>query len=216
MDHTPTFGWYYISGNQKSPSWSGVPYFYNFLTRKDSRPGPLARKPDWVNWSRGILSNSALPAASLPMILSWWRSGQPAFPRHHSGGRPQPGRRLPAVEHLPISSPAGHPYSGGPPQISDRPPNWFWEVYRFKRSMGRPFSSKVFFQQGIHQKCGDTQKYHLSADQPQYKGGGTLPEHNHKHCGQDAEKESDAQPELRDVPVAKAQVSSVLLERAVR
>ena len=32
MDHTPTFGWYYISGNQKSPSWSGVPYFYNFLT----------------------------------------------------------------------------------------------------------------------------------------------------------------------------------------
>ena len=41
MDHTPTFGWYYISGNQKSPSWSGVPYFYNFLTRKDSRPGPF-------------------------------------------------------------------------------------------------------------------------------------------------------------------------------
>ena len=40
----------------------------------------MARKPDWVNWSRGILSSSALPAASLPMILSWWRSGSPAFP----------------------------------------------------------------------------------------------------------------------------------------
>lgn len=143
MDHTPTFGWYYISGNQKSPSWSGVPYFYNFLTRKDSRPGPLARKPEWVNWSRGILSNSALPAASLPMILSWWRSGSRPF-RHHSGGRPQPGRRLPAVEHLPISSPAGHPYSVGPPQISDRPPNWFWEVYRFNALWGGHFHQRCF------------------------------------------------------------------------
>ena len=68
---------------------------------------------------------------------------------------------------------------------------------------GEAIFIKGVFQQGIHQKCGDTQKYHLSADQPQYKGGGTLPEHNHKHCGQDAEKESDAQPELRDVPVGE-------------
>lgn len=32
MNYTPTFGWYYISANDKSPSWSGVEYFYNFMT----------------------------------------------------------------------------------------------------------------------------------------------------------------------------------------
>ena len=32
MNFTPTFGWYYISGNDKSPSWSGVEYFYDFMT----------------------------------------------------------------------------------------------------------------------------------------------------------------------------------------
>ena len=32
MNYTPTYGWYYISGYDKSPSWSGVNYFYNFIT----------------------------------------------------------------------------------------------------------------------------------------------------------------------------------------
>lgn len=26
------YGWYYINANQKSPSWTGVEYLYNFLT----------------------------------------------------------------------------------------------------------------------------------------------------------------------------------------
>lgn len=41
MNYTPTFGWYYISANRKSPSWTGVPYFFNFLTRKDASVGPV-------------------------------------------------------------------------------------------------------------------------------------------------------------------------------
>ena len=41
MNYTPTFGWYYINANQKSPSWSGVEYFYNFLTENKVRPGPV-------------------------------------------------------------------------------------------------------------------------------------------------------------------------------
>ena len=32
MNTTPTFGWYYYSANNKSPSWTGVQYLYNFLT----------------------------------------------------------------------------------------------------------------------------------------------------------------------------------------
>ena len=41
MNYTPTFGWYYIDANNKSPSWTGVPFFYNFMTRNERSPGPF-------------------------------------------------------------------------------------------------------------------------------------------------------------------------------
>ena len=44
MNYTPTFGWYYISANEKSPSWTGVEYLYNFLTRKNTYVGPAAQE----------------------------------------------------------------------------------------------------------------------------------------------------------------------------
>ena len=31
MNLTKTFGWYYINANNKSPSWTGVEYFYKFI-----------------------------------------------------------------------------------------------------------------------------------------------------------------------------------------
>ena len=43
MNFTPTFGWYYIDSNQKAPAWTGVPYFYNFLTRQGTSVGPMGR-----------------------------------------------------------------------------------------------------------------------------------------------------------------------------
>lgn len=42
MNFTPTYGWYYIDANNKSPSWTGVPFFYNFLTRSEDTVGPVA------------------------------------------------------------------------------------------------------------------------------------------------------------------------------
>jgi len=42
MNYTPDFGWYYRNANDKSPSWTGVSYFYNFLTQKNIRTGPFA------------------------------------------------------------------------------------------------------------------------------------------------------------------------------
>ena len=42
MNFTPTYGWYYINANQKSPSWTGVPFFYSFLTREEASVGPAA------------------------------------------------------------------------------------------------------------------------------------------------------------------------------
>lgn len=41
MNFTPTYGWYYIDANQKAPAWTGVPYLYNFLTRREPSVGPV-------------------------------------------------------------------------------------------------------------------------------------------------------------------------------
>ena len=43
MNYTPTFGWYYVSIDDRSPSWTGVQYFFNFITgNKDV--GPFGRE----------------------------------------------------------------------------------------------------------------------------------------------------------------------------
>ena len=42
MNYTKTFGWYYINANNKSPSWTGIEYLYNYFTRK-SGVGPIGK-----------------------------------------------------------------------------------------------------------------------------------------------------------------------------
>ena len=44
MNYTKDFGWYYINANNKAPAWTGVEYFYNFMTRKEATVGPVARE----------------------------------------------------------------------------------------------------------------------------------------------------------------------------
>ncbi len=41
MNYAPTFGWYYVSTNDRTPSWTGVEYLYNFLIG-NSGVGPFA------------------------------------------------------------------------------------------------------------------------------------------------------------------------------
>jgi hypothetical protein len=43
MNYTPTFGWYYISLDQRAPAWTGVEYFYNFMTTNEG-VGPFGRE----------------------------------------------------------------------------------------------------------------------------------------------------------------------------
>lgn len=43
MNYSKQNGWYYINGNNKSPSWSGVEFLYNFLTTNKSI-GPYGRE----------------------------------------------------------------------------------------------------------------------------------------------------------------------------
>lgn len=42
MNYTKDLGWYYINANNKAPAWTGVEYFYNFMTREEATPGPVA------------------------------------------------------------------------------------------------------------------------------------------------------------------------------
>lgn len=43
MNYTPTFGWFYKSANDRTPSWTGVEYLYNFLVNNEG-DGPFAEE----------------------------------------------------------------------------------------------------------------------------------------------------------------------------
>lgn len=43
MNYTPTFGWFYRSADDRTPSWTGVEYLYNFLVNNDGA-GPFAEE----------------------------------------------------------------------------------------------------------------------------------------------------------------------------
>ena len=59
MNYTPVYGWYYISPSERTASWSGVEYLYNFLTANrgagpfgkvvpyyEARPGDIVQLGD--------------------------------------------------------------------------------------------------------------------------------------------------------------------------
>lgn len=61
MNDTPTFGWYFRSVNDRSPSWSGVPFFYQFMVSNNG-VGPRAIEADGSDLEPGDviqLGNSA-------------------------------------------------------------------------------------------------------------------------------------------------------------
>lgn len=41
MNYTPVFGWYYINASERTASWTGVEFFYNFLVTNEG-VGPFA------------------------------------------------------------------------------------------------------------------------------------------------------------------------------
>lgn len=45
MNYTKTYGWYYLNGNNRTPSWTGVNFLYNFLISNKSE-GPFAKEVD--------------------------------------------------------------------------------------------------------------------------------------------------------------------------
>ncbi|GAE88597.1 hypothetical protein JCM21531_2050 [Acetivibrio straminisolvens JCM 21531] len=53
MNFTPTYGWYYIDANRRTPSWTGVNYLYNFLVNNKGA-GPYAVQSDVKDIQPGI------------------------------------------------------------------------------------------------------------------------------------------------------------------
>lgn len=45
MNYTPVMGWYYITSSNRTASWTGVEYLYNFLVKNDGM-GPYGREVD--------------------------------------------------------------------------------------------------------------------------------------------------------------------------
>ena len=52
MNFIPTFGWYYRTANDRTPSWTGVQFLYDFLTR-NLGPGPFATEVSLSNLQPG-------------------------------------------------------------------------------------------------------------------------------------------------------------------
>ena len=77
MNYTPTFGWFYNSQYSRAPAWTGVPFFYNFLVRKQASPGPVGEEADLsqiqpgdfapLRFSTGVFAHN-------PVIVSVGRS----------------------------------------------------------------------------------------------------------------------------------------------
>lgn len=70
MNFTPTYGWYYRSADDRAPAWSGVEFFYNFLTRSEVSAGPIATASEACNDQKLLLcfiTESALPETCCPL-----------------------------------------------------------------------------------------------------------------------------------------------------
>lgn len=78
MNYEPTYGWYYISPDDRSPSWTGVEFLYSFLVNNNSF-GPFGRSVgqnqvqigDIIQLGRadGTFYHSLVVSATFPRIL---------------------------------------------------------------------------------------------------------------------------------------------------
>lgn len=78
MNYTPVFGWFYRSSSDRTASWTGVEYLYNFLTTNTS-VGPFAVEVPWdraqpgdivqLGDETGDFYHSPVITATSPVIL---------------------------------------------------------------------------------------------------------------------------------------------------
>ncbi len=79
MNFTPVMGWYYIDANNRSPSWTGVPFFYQFIVGNQG-PGPFGKDAALSDLEPGDfvqLSFDGIKFSHTPVVVE---VGRPATP----------------------------------------------------------------------------------------------------------------------------------------
>ena len=78
MNFTPDLGWYYIDANQKAPAWTGVEYFWNFMTRREISQGPVGVPCELGDLRPGDLVQLSFSGESFQHTRWWWPPGGPS------------------------------------------------------------------------------------------------------------------------------------------
>lgn len=82
MNFKPLYGWYYRNANDKSASWTGVEYLYNFLIKNGGGQGPFAVEVSAEEIRPGDivqLSFNGLRFSHTPIVVG---TGSPAKPEN--------------------------------------------------------------------------------------------------------------------------------------
>ena len=87
MNYTPDVGWYYLNANQKAPAWTGVEYFYRFMTRKEVSVGPIAKTVPMAESDIGDviqISYDGISYQHTPIIVKAGKTPQEILVASHS------------------------------------------------------------------------------------------------------------------------------------
>lgn len=80
MNYTPVYGWYYINSYNRTASWTGVNYLYDFLVNNKG-PGPFAEVTDVSQAEPGDIAQLSFSSSTVfdhsPVII---RMGDPPGP----------------------------------------------------------------------------------------------------------------------------------------
>ncbi len=80
MNYTPVYGWFYFSSYNRTASWTGVNYFYDFLVNNKG-PGPFAQVVDVSQAEPGDIAQLSFSSSTIfnhsPIIVSMGESHGP-------------------------------------------------------------------------------------------------------------------------------------------
>ena len=71
MNYTPIYGWYYITANDRTASWTGVEYLYRFLVGNEGA-GPFGRVTQLQNIRAGGHRASSPLTGRRLATARWW------------------------------------------------------------------------------------------------------------------------------------------------
>jgi hypothetical protein len=75
MNYKPVYGWYYVNAGNRTPSWTGEEYFYNFMVN-NTGVGTFMRVAELRNILPGDIYRSNLTGRITSILPSWYRWGR--------------------------------------------------------------------------------------------------------------------------------------------